>query len=203
LIGEERQFENVSDFLDEASRKGYQENHFVLGEPEEYFQPAFIQRLTTGGFDKIIINLEDDLAFRLLLYFSGLFGQDDPFLQKIITVLDHPATEALLSRQGRHHNIILSEKLAAKYIAQLAFQKNLDKVYLDLAARDKTEIKLLDIDVHIPRAALTDKQSVKRLLLAHGLVYLGTINRQQECHFDSEDLADCRQIAVICPRTKA
>jgi hypothetical protein len=201
LIGAARRFGHISDLLDPASRKVFHENHLVLATPEEYFDPAFIQRLVDGGFDKIIINLNDDLAFRLSLYLRGLFGPDDPFVQKIITVLNDPVTENLLTRRGSHRNIILSDKLAAKYIAQLAFQKNLEKVYLELASRDKTEIKLLDVDVHIPRAALANKQQVKQLLLMHGLIYLGTVNAEKECFFDAEDFANACQIVVISPQT--
>jgi len=203
LIGNKRRFERLGDFLDEASRQWCRENQIVLEKPEDYFDDAFIQRLHHGSFDKIIINLEDELAFRFSLYLRGLFDSDHPFIEKIITVLDDPFTETLLTQRSTRRNIILSDRLAAKYITQLAFQKNLGKVYLDLASSDKAEIKLLDVGAHIPRAALTSKDSVKHLLLAHGLIYLGAVNARQECHFDSGDFADCRQIVVICPHQRA
>jgi hypothetical protein len=203
LVGDERQFGRLGDFLNDASRQWYRENQIVLERPEEYFDDAFVHRLHEGGFDRIILNLEDELAFRFLLYLRRLFGADKPFLEKIITVLDDPLTEILLNQRDTHRNIILSDRLAAKYITQLVFQKTLGKVYLDLASRDSTEIKLLEVGVHLPRAALTSKDHVKHLLLAHGLIYLGAVNAQQECHFDTEDFADTRQIVAICPRTKA
>jgi len=203
VIGDERRFENLGDFLNEDSLECYRNNQIVLPRPEEYFDPEFMIRLCEGEFDKIIINLEDDLAFRLSLFIRGKFGEDDPFSRKIITVVDDPDTEKLLNRRGPYHNIILSEKLAAKYVTQLTFQKNLEKVYADLTARDATQIKLLDVDVHIPLTALTNKQEVKHVLLEHGLVYLATVNAQKESCFDAGDFADARQIIVISPRAGA
>jgi hypothetical protein len=123
-------------------------------------------------------------------------------IRKIITVLTHPDTAALLNRQGGQHHIILSDKLAAKYFTQLAFQKNLEKVYIGLTSGSDPEIKLLDVDVHIPRAALTTKEDVKQLLLTHGLIYLGAVNAQKECQFDTADFADASQIIVIGPRAQ-
>ena len=200
LIGAERKFDRLGDFLDEASRESYRQNQMVLERPEDYFDQKFIQRLREGAFDKIIVNLEDELAFRFSLYLRGLFGPDDPLVRKIITVLTDPATEALLNRRGSQRHIILSDKLAAKYITQLAFQKNLEKVYTGLTAGNDTEIKLLDVEVHFPRAALTTKQVVKQRLLAHGLIYLGLVNAQKECRFDAGDFADASQLIVICLR---
>jgi len=197
LIGAERRFERLGDFLDEASRAWYRENQIVLARPEEYFDEALIQRLREGGFDKIIINLEDDLAFRFALFMRGRFGDEDPFVQKIITVLNDPVTEGLLNRRGGHRDIILSDKLAAKYVTQLTFQKNLEKVYMELTSCQNAEVKLLDVDVHIPRAALTTKQELKGLLLENGLIYLGTVNARKQSSFDTEDFAEARQIIVL------
>ena len=201
LMGAERRFDRLGDFLDEASRAWYHKNHLVLPEPEDYFAPEFIRSLREGGFDKIIVNLPDDLAFRFALYVRGQFGEQDPFVQKIITVLNDPVTEALLHRRGGHRDIILSDKLAAKYITQLTFQKNLEKVYLELATCRHAEVKLLDVGAHLPRAALTTKPELKQRLLAHGLIYLGTVNAAKECCFDASELADARQIMVLGPRT--
>jgi hypothetical protein len=203
LIGAEREFERLGDFLDEASRTWYRENQIVLGRPEEYFDAEFIHRLRAGGFDKIIINLEDDLAFRLALYIRSLVGDEDPFVEKIITVLNNPVTEMLLQRRGGQCDIILSDKLAAKYITQLTFQKNLEKVYAELTSCKQAEVKLLDVGADIPRAALTNKPELKQLLLANGLIYLGTVNARKETSFDAADFAEARQIVVLGPRPPA
>jgi hypothetical protein len=199
LVGAERRFDRLGDFLDEASQEWYRQNQIVLAEPEEYFAPEFIERLRAGGYDKVIINLPDDLAFRFALYLRGLLGDEDPLVQNIITVLNDPVTDALLHRRGGHRDIILSDKLAAKYLTQLTFQKNLEKVYDELISCKNAEVKLLDVGVHIPRAALTNKQAVKQLLLAHGLIYLGTVNMERECGFDAADFAEASQIVVLGP----
>jgi hypothetical protein len=198
LIGAEHTFDRLGDFLDEPSREWLRRHQFVFEKPEEYFTAEFIQRVRTGGFDKIIVNLDDDAAFRFCLFIRQMFGEDDSFVRNIITVLQDPVTQSMLDARGKNRTTILSDKLAAKYTAQLTFQKNLEKVYQELTSRDHAQIKLLDIDKDIPRGRLTSKSAVKQLLLAHGLVYLGVVNAQKETHFDADDFTQAAQIAVIC-----
>ncbi len=197
VIGAARAFESLPAFLHADSRAGLKQAHFVFEEIEQYFDPAFIARLHDGDYDNIIINLDDEAGFRFTLFILAQFPQGDPFLEKIITVLSDPVIEGLLNRHAKFRNTILSDKLAAKYITQLSFQKNLEKLYDELSAPEGAEFNLLDVGTHIPRELLTTKQEVKDLLLARGLVYVGTVDQSQEVHFDADDFAEVRQLVAI------
>lgn len=197
VIGAARPFESLPAFLHEDSRAGLKDAHFVFEEVEQYFDPAFVARLQGGDYDNLIINLDDEAGFRFTLFVLAQFPPGDPFLEKIITVLTDPVIEGLLNHHAKFRNTILSNKLAAKYITQLSFQKNLEKLYDELSSPEGAEFNLLDVDVHIPRELLTTKQGVKDLLLARGLVYVGTVDQQQEVHFDADDFVETRQLVVI------
>ncbi|AKC83487.1 hypothetical protein IMCC26134_13165 [Verrucomicrobia bacterium IMCC26134] len=103
----------------------------------------------------------------------------------------------MLNRNTRFRNTILSEKLAAKYITQLSFQKNLEKVYDELSAPEGFEFNLLEVGVHMPRALLTSKAELKDRLLARGLIYAGTIDAQKNVTFDADVFDGAQQLVVI------
>jgi len=115
----------------------------------------------------------------------------------VVTVLRDPVIESLLNQNAKYRNTILSDKLAAKYITQLSFQKNLEAVYAELSAPEGSEFNLLDIDVHFPRARLTSRQSVMDALLAMGMIYVGTVDETRGVRFDADDFSGVRQLIVI------
>lgn len=197
VIGQARSFQQLESFLHVDSRSGLIDSHTVFANVADYFDPTFVDRLRRGNFDNIIINLEDEVGFRFTLYLLTYFTSDDPFLSKLVTVLKDPVIERLLSRNAKYRNTILSDKLAAKYITQLSFQKNLEKVYDELSAPEGAEFNLLEVGVHIPREMLTSKQAVKDTLLARDIIYVGTVDAHNDIHFDADDFTGVKQLMVV------
>jgi hypothetical protein len=197
VVGNARPFERLAAFLDGDSQARLKDAHVFFEDARRYFEPDVIARLRDGNFDSIIVNLEDEAGFRFTLYLLAQFKPQDPFLEKIVTVLSDPVIERLLNGNAKFKNTILSDNLAAKYITQLAFQKNLEKVYDELSAPEGFEFNLLDVETHIPRAALTSKAEVKDRLLARGLIYVGAVDAQKVVTFDAENFAGAQQLVVI------
>lgn len=197
IIGDAWPVKNLESFLDEESRRHLHEANFVFETVEQYFAPDFTRRLRTENFDNIVINLDDALGFRLTLHLISACAEGDPFLAKIVTVLTDPVIEGLLNRNSRYRNTVVSHKLAAKYMAQLSFQKNLEQFYAELARPEGAEFNLLDVGTHIPRELLTSRRKLAELLIAHGMVYVAAIGADKEVDFESDEVRDARQILVL------
>jgi hypothetical protein len=52
-------------------------------------------------------------------------------------------------------------------------------------------------DILIPRAFLTTKKEVKETLLNNGMIYVGTIDKDRNAHFDSERFKGAHQVIVL------
>jgi hypothetical protein len=197
LVGSAWPVDNLGNFLDDESRGFLRASHFVFDQVDEYFRPEFVARLRSVGYDNIIINLDDDAGFRLTLFLITGCDDRDPFLEKIVTVLSDPVLEGLLNQNPKYRNQVLSHKLAACYIAQLSFQKNLEKFFNELAFPEGSEFNLLEVDTHIPRKLLTTPAELQRHLLSHQLVYVGIVDAAREIHLEAESLAEARQVVVL------
>ncbi len=112
-------------------------------------------------------------------------------------MLEDPNNEEIINQNIKYKNTILSQKLAAKYLTQVGFQKNLDVVFRELTAPEGHEFNCLEVGHHIQREQLRDKLSLKALLLANHMVYVGTVDADKNVHFDNERVTDAAQIVVL------
>jgi hypothetical protein len=197
IIGDAWPIEIIGNFIDEESRTALRDSHFVFADPMAYFDPLFVARMRIEDYDNIVVNLPDELGFRLTLLLLSASPPDDPFLEKIVTVLTDPTIEELLNKNVRYRNTVLSHKLAAKYIAQLSFQKNLEKFFAELAMPEGVEFNLLKVGKHLPRELLTDESAVRRLLAARELVFLGVVDSQRRVRFANGHIDDADQLLVM------
>lgn len=197
VIGSAWTLENIDDFIDLNSLISLQESHKVFNSPSEYFSNSFLEYLHSSDFDNIIINLDDELGFRLTMLLISANKNNPVFLTKIMTILGDPVTERLLHTNVLKSNTVLSHKLSARYIAQLSFQKNLDRLFQELAFTEGSEFNLLEVDRHIPSNLLTDVQTVRKLLAAHEMVYLGTVDEEKNVNLEAVDFVGTKQILVL------
>jgi hypothetical protein len=197
VIGSARTLENIDDFIDLNSLVTMHESHKVFDSPSEYFSNSFLEYLHDGAFDNIIINLDDELGFRLTMLLVSANKDNPVFLTKIMTILGDPITERLLNTNILKSNTVLSHKLSARYIAQLSFQKNLDRLFQELAFTEGSEFNLLEVERHIPSELLTDVQTVRKMLAAHEMVYLGTVDEEKNVNLEATDFVGTKQILVL------
>lgn len=197
VIGNHSPLGNIDDFIDVQSMRALEEAHFVFDNQEEYFADKFLQRLKSSNFENIIVNLDDETGFRLTMWLVSKEGDNDDFLKKIVTILGDPVTENLLSHYHLKFNTVLSHKLSARYIAQISFQKNLDRLFEELAFPEGVEFNLLEIGKHIPHDLVNDRKALKRLLAGRQLIYLGIVDADKNVYFESSNFAAAKQILVL------
>lgn len=197
VIGDAWPLGNIDDFIDMSSLAALEEASFVFKNPSDYFEPKFLKKLHEGNFDNIIINLNDELGYRLTMLLISSNQKNQAFLSKIVSILNDPVTEQLLSRKVLRSNTVLSHKLSARYIAQIAFQKNLDLLFSELAYAEGAEFQLLEVGRHIPQDLLTDADTIKALLTAHRMVYVGTVDMEQNINLEATSFEGIKQILVL------
>ncbi|MCR9014146.1 hypothetical protein [Aquiflexum gelatinilyticum] len=197
VVGNAWPLGNIDDFMDVSSLASLEESHFVFEEPSEYFMPAFLQGLHEVDYDNIIINLDDEQGFRLTMLLVSKNRNDKSFMTKIVTILGDPVTEQLLNTNVLKSNTVLSHKLAARYIAQISFQKNLDRLFTELAFAEGAEFNLLEVGKHIPADLLVDLSELKKMLAAHKMVYIGTVDNEKNVFLEASSFSDTKQILVL------
>lgn len=197
VIGDTWPVDNLSNFIDQASIDFLNKSHYIFDDIEEYFETDFIEMLKHSDYDNIIVNLEDELGFRLTLLLLTSTAINDPFLEKIITIITNPIIEGLLNMNDRYRNSVLSHKIAAKYISQLSFQKNVEKFFLELAYPEGFEFNLLDVGVHISIADFDTVSELKYILASYQMIYVGIVDKEKNIHFDSQNIKEAIQIIVL------
>jgi len=197
VIGDAWPLGNIDEFIDLPSLAALKEAFYVFNDPMDYFEPSFLKKLKDGNFDNIIINLDDEHGFRLTMLLISTNQNNQPFLSKIVSILNDPVTEQLLGRKVLRSNTVLSHKLSARYIAQISFQKNLDLLFSELAFAEGVEFQLLEVGKHIPAELLTTSLELRRLLAAYKMVYVGTVDVEKNIDLEANSFEGVKQILVI------
>lgn len=197
VIGDSWKMDNIEDFIDMESKKVLQESQFVFENKVDYFSEDLLQKIQAGNFDNIVVNLDNELGFRLTMLLVTANSGDSQFLKKIITILGDPVTEQLLNANLLGCNTVLSHKLSARYIAQLAFQKNLEQIFLELAFPKGSEFHLLEVGKHISSELLKDVEQVKKLLAAHEMIFLGAVDSEKNIILEASKFEGTKQVLVL------
>ena len=111
-------------------------------------------------------------------------------------------TAEILAGSLKNKNIILSEKLAANFIGQITFQKNLTHVLEELTSPVGNEFNLLEIGRDISPDLLTNKAEVKQLLIENGMTYIGSADRNKDIQFDVDTFENATHIIVLSGGTE-
>ena len=197
VIGNAWPIGNIGDFIDNDSLANIRKSHYVFKSDSDFFDKDFLDSLINSKNENIVINLRDDLAFRLSLILSNIKKENIDFKSKIITLLGDPTTEQLLREHSNQVSTVLSHQLAARYIAQLAFQKNLESLFTELAFAEGSEFNILEVGNHISENHLKNPGKVKSILAAKQLIYVGVIDQSNNIQLSSENFSGIKQILVI------
>ncbi len=197
VIGDAWHITPVMRFIDPISREFLHGAHFVFENPDDYFSDEFQSQLREGDYDNIVINLDDELGYRLTMLFFAAQDNSAAFRAKFVTVLKDPQIEKLLNERATQCKTLLSHKLAAKYIAQLSFQKSLEILFTELTFPEGAEFNLLDVGIHIPHHLLHDPVDMKRLLAAHDMIYVGIVDAHKRITLNASDLSCATQVLAL------
>lgn len=197
LIGSAWPVENLDTFLDQESREALRASHFKFEDEADFFAPSFVSALKEGNYDNVVINLDDETGFRLTMHLISSCDADDPFLEKVVTVLSDPVIEGLLNANARYRNTVLSHKLASKYIAQISFQKSLEKFFRELARPEGVEFHLMRVGDDVPVELLTDAGRLRAELAARHIAYVGSVGPDRKVTFGAGELGCAEQLIVL------
>lgn len=141
------------------------------------------------SYDFIIINLDDELIYRIALNLRVLFSEE--LLRKFVFLVDDALIAEHLETAG-FKNTILSHLLISKYIAQVSNQLTLHKVFNILFVQEGPEINFLDLD-SLP----SNLDELKSELIYNNIVYLGVITKDEEVIFEAKTLQNAKSIIVL------
>ncbi|MFD2036888.1 hypothetical protein ACFSKL_18935 [Belliella marina] len=197
VVGDAWPIGNIGDFIDRKSLENLNKSHFVFGTDEAYFTSDFQQSLIHSKYENIVINLRDDLGFRLSLIMANIKKEEIDFGSKIITMVENPVTDQLIREHSSQISTVLSHQLAARYIAQLAFQKNLEGLFTELAFAEGSEFNILEVGIHIPKDLLRSAKELQALLASKNLIYIGVIDKDKNIKLSAVDFKGVNQILVL------
>lgn len=167
----------------------------ITFDTQELFEKSSFEKLLYSNndnpiaYDTIIINLDDELVYRVALSLKFMFSQDD--IKKFVFLVDDALIAEHLEKAG-FENTILSELLVSKYIAQVSNQLSLHKVFNILFVKEGPEINFIDAK-ELP----SDLIELKHELIHNNMLYLGVINKDGSVKFESKDLSDAKKIIVF------
>ncbi|MBF0102202.1 MAG: hypothetical protein HQK77_14975 [Desulfobacterales bacterium] len=208
MIGDTRHLSDLHSFLDKESQESFKTITFTKQDikhehgytDERCFTDDRIVHLFENQLDQfhsIVLNLEDQLAYRFLLFLKCKYGDNS---NKVIALLTSPILTDLLQNDEkfRFSNLILSDKIVAQIISQLSFKRSLSKIYDELLRPKGNEINFITVGNGIDMSKYVNKKQLKDALLSNHMSYIGIIDKQGSICFDEEmKLQEAKQIIVL------
>jgi len=160
--------------------------------PQDYANEEFYFKLVEENHT-IIMNMRDEVVYRLALGLQALYQGNIPsqfvFLVDDLLIADHLESANI-------KNVIVSNHLASKYMAQLSNQLGLYAVFNILFEKHAAEVNFIIID-NIPSHLLNDLSQLKVELINQNMVYLGCENNDRSIDFEATDLSNANKIIVF------
>jgi len=186
IIGNAKQISD-NQLLDDISKIEH-----IIPSPQEYTSEEFYNDLVETK-DTIIINLDDERIYRLALALKEFYKDNIP--EKFVFLIDDTNIASQLESAGIE-NIILSHNLISKYIAQVANQLLLYKVFDIIFTKNGAEVNFILVEL-IPTHLLDDVENLKIELVNENMVYLGCENNDGTIVFEATNLSDAKKIIVF------
>ncbi len=150
---------------------------------EDYANPEFYLKLVQEN-DTIIMNMHDELVYRLALALKAFF--EDKIPPQFVFLVDDSLISTHLET-AEVKNVIIPHHLVSKYMAQLSNQLGLYDVFYILFEKHGAEVNFIDI-ADIPKHILSDINQLKVELINQNMVYLGCENNDRSINFEATDL---------------
>ncbi len=147
--------------------------------------------------DVIILDLEDDQEFVLTMYLQDLYKDRPEFLQKIVNIIHDPDIASLLIGDKQNKNIIISERLVAKYMTQIVFSRHFADIFSELTSPNGSEFYVLHRRKY-PDIFDMDYSELRANLMHSGMVYIGSFDSSDNFVFNLHDTSQNDKIVVLC-----
>ena len=188
-IGKTIDTDEILEFLNDKAKKDFKEINFDSF--EEYLDPKFLTELKEDNYDVIIINLSEEETIRYILYIVTLFGKDNTFVKNIVSIVSNPENAKIIEKITGNHNVILSQRISAKFIAQLCFETELVDIISELVSAVGNEFNI--IENNFQEFSL---DQLKMQLLQNNMSFIGLKNGDN-IDINGKNLSEATHIIVL------
>ena len=189
MLGDNLKIDNILEFLDEKGKKDFK--NFKFDSFEKYLDKNFIQHVKDENFESIIINLTEEETIRYILYIMTLFNKNDEFVKNTISIVTNPENAKIIEKITGNNNIILSQRLSAKFISQLIFETELIDIIYELVSVEGSEFNI--IENNFKNLSI---EELKLQLLHNEMTFIG-LKENDEVIINGNDLQNATHILVL------
>lgn len=167
----------------------------LMPDMQEMFSKEYYKQWIYSSIkpDKIIVNLDDEVMYRLALNLKVFYSQEE--LEHFVFLVNDALIADQLAKSG-FKNTILSNLLFSKYIAQVANQVSLHRVFKELFQKEGAEINYIDIE-QFCADLLMNVENLKAQLIYSDMIYLGAILKDNSVVFEAKNLDNATKIMVL------
>jgi len=188
-IGKTINTDELLEFLDDKAKKDFKKINF--SNFEEYLSSDFLIELKKENYDVVIINLSEEETIRYILYMVTFFGKDNSFIKSIVSIVSNPENAKIIEKITGNNNVILSQRISAKFIAQLCFETELIDIINELVSAIGNEFNIIE-----NKFQDTSLDQLKIQLLENNMSFIGLKNGD-EIDINGKNLKEATHIIVL------
>jgi len=196
IIGNEEHLKlnSITEFLSDESIKKCKK---IIRKDNDYAQKKIWDEIVADKPDIVILDLEDEQEFVLTMYLRNLYSENKQFLSSIINIIHNPDIATLMIGADIEKNIIISERLIAKYLTQFLFNPQLPAIFNELTSTTGSEFYILQKPKYNNLFKM-DYAHLRANLMDSGMIYIGVFDESGEFIFNSKDIQQAFKIVVLC-----
>ncbi len=196
IVGDEEnlKLDSITEFLSTDSIKQCQK---IVREDGKYNCRDIWDKIVADKPDIVILDLEDEQEFIVTMYLRNLYSGDKKFLSTIVNIIHDPDIATLMIGADIEKNIIISERLIAKYLTQFLFNPKIPAIFDELTTASGSEFYIL----HKPRYDSLfdmDYDTLRANLIENNMIYIGIFTEENEFVPNCSQIRTAQKIVVLC-----
>lgn len=184
---------SISEFI---TSKSLDEIEYIIEDVNDYMKIKIWKELENRkDIDVILVDLEDDIQIKLVFFLRALCSKE--FVKKVVFLVNDALVGRLLEEKEFRNNIIFSQKLVGKYIAQIIFNQDVKYVIDELTHGYGNEFYILNRSEYPDIFDLT-YESLRMILLKNKMIYIGAFESEGVFIFNHKHPEKTKKILVLC-----
>ncbi len=200
IVGDYEQIDlsQITEFLTDESIRQHEK---IVCDDDIYFKEILWNTIELSRPDVVILDLEDEQELVLTMYLQDLYKDRPKFLKKIVNIIHDPDIASLLIGDNEEKNIIISERLVAKYMTQISFNSYFAGIFAEITSAEGSEFYILHRRKY-PDIYNMNYAELRANLMHSGMVYIGLFDSDDKFVFNSRSIANTDKIVVLCEGVK-
>lgn len=139
-------------------------------------------------YDTILVNLDEESAYStcMELIYSEQYKHLG-FHEKVIVVLKNRDNIVSIERAKNKIAVFNEEAITGLYMAQLAFQPEMSRIYWELVIKEGGELYLISITDEMKSQAMGSMREMKQCFINVGINVLGVVDKNGKVRFGEPD----------------